>query len=475
MKVLKFGGSSLKDVASIKTVARIISSTKELRVVVFSAFAGVTDRLSNFLVECQRQGAEDRIRKFISQLKNEHLSLLEKSVPAKGERQTVYNLLTNSFNRLERFLYGVSYVEEISPRSRDLILSFGERFAVAIMSAALGRFGIRNRPFEADTIGMITDGDFGNATVILPVATKNLRRLFLPLLKSDVTPLVTGFFGCDSESRTTTFGRGGSDYSASVIAYALDARQLEIWKDVDGFLSVSPEIVQDRSQSRLSRRGTYAGKASRLLDVLSYDEAAELAYFGAEILHPRMVEPAMLKDIPIIIRNTFNPAKKGTAIIKKGYETKGVVKSIAYDQNIAVLKIHGAGVGYKLGALHDIVSHISKSGINIKSVITSQTCINLLLAKEDLDLAYQALHKAHIRVIEHLEKVKDIALIGIVGEGLVKTKGLAARVFGAVATAAVNVEMISAGASSVAYYFIIKEKGDALTRAIKAIHSEFFK
>ena len=458
MKILKFGGSSLKDTGSIRKIARIIAATREPKVVVFSAFSGVTDRLAGFLSECQKRGNENRIKRFVNKLKEEHFLLLKKSVPVRAKQQPAADALNNSFNRLERFLYGVSYVEEISPRSRDLILSFGERFAEAIMSAVLSYAGVKNRSFESDTIGMITDGDFGNATVLLPVATKNLRRLLLPLLKSGLTPLVTGFFGCDAESRTTTFGRGGSDYSASVIAYALNARQLEIWKDVDGFMSVSPEIV----------------KQSRLLNVLSYDGAAELAYFGAEILHPRMVEPVMLKNIPIMIRNTFNPTGKGTVIAKDGYEIKGVVKSITYDRNIAVLKIHGAGVGYKLGALQEIVSRISRSGVNIKSVITSQTCINLFVAKDDLERAYQSLSASggQIRVIEHLEKVKNIALIGIVGEGLIKTKGLAARVFQSVAEADVNVEMISAGASSVAYYFIVNDKD--VTRAVRAIHQEFF-
>lgn len=457
MKVLKFGGASLKSPAAFRDVARIIINTRGEKTVVLSALNGMTDNLIGFIRTISRKPQNEAlIKRFVRKLKDRHLSILGNAVGKRAIRAETIRALNLNLSKLERLFYGISYIEEVSNRSRDFIISFGERLIVLVMADVLHSMGAKAEPLEADKIGLITDGDFGKASAILSLATKNLRQNLTPLIRKGVTPLITGFFGCDRHQRTTTFGRGGSDYSASVVAYALDADQLEIWKDVDGFMSVSPKIV----------------RSGYLIDVLSYDEAAELAYFGAEILHPRMVEPAMLKKIPIIIRNTFNPKHKGTAIVAEGYERKGIVKGIAYDRNIAILKIHGAGVGYKPGVLQDITSSIANRGLNIKSVITSQTCINILLAEEDLEQAYQSLAKAHVNIIEHLEKVKGIALIGIVGEGLVKAKGLAAQVFKAVADEGVNVEVISAGASSVAYYFIIKDK--FLKRAVRAIYQQFF-
>ncbi|MFA5795427.1 MAG: aspartate kinase [Candidatus Brocadiia bacterium] len=457
MKVLKFGGASLKSPAAFRDVARIIINTKGDKAVVLSALNGVTDSLLGFIRTCSsKPSSQAQIKRFVQNLKTRHFDILKTALGKKAIRPETVRSLNLNLSKLERLFYGVSYVEEVSNRTQDFIISFGERLIVLVMAEVLQSLGARAEPLEADKIGMITDGDFGKASAILPLATRSLRHNLMPIIKKNAVPLITGFFGCDRYQRTTTFGRGGSDYSASVVAYALDADQLEIWKDVDGFMSVSPEIV----------------RSGHLLDVLSYDEAAEMAYFGAEILHPRMVEPAMLKKIPIIIRNTFNPKHKGTAIVAQGYKSRDIVKGIAYDRNIAILKIHGAGVGYKPGVLQDITASIVNRGLNIKSVITSQTCINILLAKDDLESAYQALTKARINVIEHLEKVKGIALVGIVGEGLVRAKGLAAQVFKAVADEDVNVEVISAGASSVAYYFIIKDK--FIKRVVRAIYLQFF-
>ncbi|MDI6732765.1 MAG: ACT domain-containing protein [Planctomycetota bacterium] len=503
IKVLKFGGASLRNAKSVRQVAEIILATKEDKAVVISAIEGVTDQLIRFLntLGPTNRKQEDAIKSFIASLKKQHLGILSKAIPThhsvraethktiqSGSSRQSRDSLQANIDKLERLFYGVSYLGEVSPRSRDLIISFGERFSVILLAEVLHTLGSRAQFIEADKVGLITDGDFGKASALLGPTTRNLRKALLPLITKGVTPIITGFFGCDQRGRTTIFGRGGSDYSASVVAYALDADGLEIWKDVDGFMSVSPEIVKtapklsppNRAPAPPRRRrgeslafgGGLRCDSAHIIDILSYDEAAELAYFGVEILHPRMVEPTMLKNIPIIIRNTFNPTHKGTSIVRQGYERKGVIKGIAYDKNISALKIHGAGVGYKPGVLREITDKIANLGINIKSVITSQTCITLLLNSNDLEEGYLAIRKAQIKVIEHLEKVSDVALIGVVGEGLIRTKGLAARVFRAVADANINVEMISAGASAVAYYFIVKNK--YLKQAVRAIYQEFF-
>jgi aspartate kinase len=242
-----------------------------------------------------------------------------------------------------------------------------------------------------------------------------------------------------------------------VIAAAMNAKLLELWKDVEGFMSADPKLEP----------------AAHHIDKLSYYEAAELSYFGARILHPRTSEPLIeTNPIPINIRNIKNPDGPPTVISRSAYEKSDIVKSVTYNRDIAVLKIWGPGVGYKPGIITDISELLSGSDVNIYSIITAQTCINLLLDKNDAEFAYSKINKMSGGVIEKVEVLDNIALIGVVGEGLLKAKGLAARVFTAVAKEKVAVDMISAGASKVAYYFIIPRKD--LKKTIHAIHEEYF-
>jgi aspartate kinase len=267
---------------------------------------------------------------------------------------------------------------------------------------------------------------------------------------------VPGFFGVSEAGDITTFGRGGSDYSAAVVAAALDAQRLEIWKDVDGFLSADPRMVH----------------TATLIPTLSYEEAAELAYFGAAILHPRTIEPVRAKNIPIIIKNTLNPEIQGSIITAESPKQTRAVKSVAHTTDIGILKVHASGVGARQGILGLVANRIAEAGINIKSVVTSQTCISLLLASGDLEAGHKALATLKPEPYQRIEKIDNVALIAIVGDGLLQCKGIAARCFGAVAKADVCIEMISFGPSRAALYFLVPR--EALNTTINAIHSTFF-
>jgi aspartate kinase len=454
MKVMKFGGSCLRQAKDFKKVTEIIREEKRPRIIVVSAIHGTTALIDDHL----RSGAteEARIPELLEELKDLHSKVIIEAVEDDDEKGKLITSVERRTKKLERVLYGVCYTEELTGRTKDLILSFGERLSAPILAACLRDKGLTALAFDTDRTGLITDSEFGNATAHLPSVQSEFSKTMLPKIMDGVIPVLTGYFGSDPEGRVTTFGKGGSDYSAAVVAYAVDAEVLEIWKDVAGFMSADPKMV--------------AG--ARTIERLSYLEAAELAYFGAKVLHPRSVEPVMGKRIPIQVKSMERPLDPGTLILGKGYETSQAIKSVAYSTDVAVLKVHGAGVGHKPGVLNDITGTVGEEGVNIRSVITSQTCISLLLDKEDIDRVYRALEKRGLPVVDMLEPVKDIALVGIVGEGIVSTKGLAARAFSAVASSGVNVEMISAGASTVAYYFIVKEKD--LGRTVKAVHSEFF-
>lgn len=241
-----------------------------------------------------------------------------------------------------------------------------------------------------------------------------------------------------------------------MVAAALDAERLDIWKDTAGFMSADPRLVPE----------------ARLIAVLSYEEAAELAYFGAKILHPRTVEPARRRKMKIAIKNTLAPDAEGSLITARSPRPRSVIKSVAYDTDIGILKVHASGVGARPGILGKVASCIAGHGINIKSVVTSQTCISLLLARRDMDAARQALMGIRPRPFRKVDRLEDVALIGIVGDGLLHREGIAARCFTAVADCRVNVEMISFGPSRAALYFLVKEKD--LASGVNAIHSTFF-
>jgi aspartate kinase len=392
----------------------------------------------------------------VRRIKETHERIANEAIRSKETRNATVRALDAKFQKLERLLFGVSYTEEVTDRTKALIVSFGERLAVILMQGVLEDQGTQAKALEADAIGIITDASFENATADLPAVKRNLKRSLLPLLRKGVVPVITGYFGCTPEGKITTFGRNGSDYSAAVVAYGLGADRLEIWKDVEGFMTADPKFVPGAKQ----------------VDRLSYYEAAELSYFGARILHPRTVEPLIDADIPIHIRSVEDPAAEGTIIHRAGAEREDVIRSVTCNRDIAVLKIHGAGVGHKPGIIGELGKRLSESGINIYSVITSQTCINLLLHKNDAARGLQELGKLSGGVIEKVDVLDSMSLIAVVGEGLLKTKGLAAKVFTAVAREKVNVEMISAGASDVAYYFIVDRKD--LEKAINAVHSEFY-
>jgi aspartate kinase len=461
MKVLKFGGASLKDGNSLKRICHIIISTESPKAIVLSAFNNVTNRLNDLLNNIlDKQINEKYIRNFVSNLKENHLSFLRQAISYNSIRPETHLLIDKKCNELEKLFNGLSYLNEMTDRSRDLILSFGERLSVIIADEALHHLGVDSKIIETDKAGLITDGYFGRASAILPVARQNLRKYLLPLIKRSITPIITGYFGCDTSGQTTTFGRGGSDYSAAIIAYILDADILEIWKDVDGFMNINPDIIP----------------SAGLIETLSYKEAAELAYFGSNILHPRTVEPVLLKNIPIVIRNTFTHSKKGTKIHNHSAKKTGKtsIKGITYETGIGLIKVHGygAGFGYNSEVINKITQCLLAANINIKTIVSAPTGIGLVLGKEDFDSGYAALNRTKIKLVSSFEKVKNQTLIGLVGEGLTQTKGLAARVFQAVSKGNINIVMISTGASSAAGYFIINTKD--LNKAITLLYREFF-
>ncbi|MHA2423859.1 MAG: aspartate kinase [Candidatus Thorarchaeota archaeon] len=452
---MKFGGGCLRDAEGFLQIAKILKKDRSSQnAIVVSAINGVTDKLSVAIQTALV--SEEQILELTNAIRDQHYGIVEASIKNPKIREMTIENIESHLRKLDRLLYGVTYTGEITDTVRILILSQGERLAATILASVFQDQGINAIALESDSIGVIADTVCDNATVDLRAAERNLNRHIKPLLKKGTIPVITGFFGCTPEGHTTSFGRNGSDYSASVVAYALGAKSIHVWKDVDGFMTADPKIIPSATR----------------IDTLSYLEAAELSYFGARVLHPRTVEPLSGTGIKIFIRNIQTPSEPPTVIQVDGETKHDVIKSVTCNQNIAVLKIHGAGVGHKPGIIGTIGQTMANADVNIYSILTSQTSINLLLDVADAGRSVDALRPLVGGVIENLELRTDVALIAVVGEGLISTKGLAASVFTAVAKNGINLEMFAAGASEVAYYFIVQR--DNMQQAIRSVHEIFF-
>jgi len=454
MKVIKIGGGCLNGRKTIAEIIGLLEQRGPGNIVVVSALYGITD----LLIESMQAALEDEkaIPRIMSRIRSRHLLVARYLILDAALMKQFSRDFSRSLIQLERLYYGLNFTRQVTPRLHDIISSFGERFSALLLAAAMQSRGIKAAYRLPQDIGLVTDGKFGDATVNMRQTRLNFSRRLLPMHTSRQVLFLPGFYGVSEQGEVTTFGRGGSDYSAAVVTAATGADLLEIWKDVDGFLSADPRFIPE----------------AMLIPELSYDEAAELSYFGARILHPRTMEPLRAARLPVVIKNTVDPDRPGSRITPDRTVSDGVVKSVAHTTDIGILKVHASGVGARRGALGRVAAGLAGSGINIKSVVTSQTCISLLLASEDLDAGEKALRELSPSPFRRLEAIRDIALISIVGEGLASRAGVAARCFAATAECRVNIEMIAFGPSPVAMYFITRKQ--ELKKAVAAIHSHFF-
>ncbi len=455
MITMKIGGSSLKSLESLDQVAElIISEPDDQKIVIVSAVHGVTDHLIKSTGEALE--TDRKIAGLLDYLQVLHHELILGCIKSMVYRRKILDETDYILSRLEKLLYGIAYTGECTCRTRDLVVSMGERLAVQLVAGCLLDKNQQAVALDADQIDIIATGDYGYGNADLNAISERLPNHLNPFLRTGTIPVITGFFGRTTDHRVITFGRGGTDYSAAVVAYAMSCDELQIWKDVDGFMTADPKM---------------AANVKPLLH-LSYDEAAELSYFGAKILHPRSVEPLAKKNIPAVIKNTFKPSLRGSVIGPERQQHEQIIKSVTFNHEIGALRLIGPSLGYQIGFLKRVISALTNANINIISVITAQTAVNLLLNKRDVVKSEEIIASLEISYVDEIEPILHASLVGVVGEGLAETKGLAARAFKALAMADVNVEMIVSGASRVATYFIINQN-DVKT-AVCAIHNEFF-
>jgi aspartate kinase len=455
--IMKFGGSSVGDGDRMKETARIIGKNRgKETVVVVSAMQGVTDRLVKIAGDVVDGIDEKRIKKFIKSLKNSHMTAAKKAVNGEHLDEVTVSI-EKLCTELMKVLVGVSYTGELTPRSLDYVMSFGERLSSPILSGALRSIDIESRPLTGFDAGIVTDSNFGSASPLWGATNKKIKRSFGKLGKE--VPVVAGFIAGDKEGNMTTLGRGGSDYTAAILGSALGVNEIWIWTDVDGILSSDPGLV----------------KGARIIDEISYAEAQELAYFGAEVLHPKTIAPAMEKRIPVRVKNTFSPKNEGTLIVKEQKKITDIVKAVAVKNDVALLTVSGVGMIGVPGIAAKLFSVLAEERANILMISqgSSEVNISFIIEKSDLKKAMRALKKAFpgkdfVTEIKHDD---DVSIVAVVGAGMRGTKGVAARVFGAAAKGGVNILMIAQGSSEVNISFVVSQK-DA-QKAVNALHKEF--
>jgi len=451
--VVKFGGSNLKSKEEIHHIVEVVRNYNQPIIVVVSAFYGVTNYLVDALGKARHyEEVAEKTIKYLFELK---IGLLNHFIEVEDLRNETISLVQNQLDELKNLLHGIALTGDASKALEDHLLSYGERLSAIFLNGILKSQGFESRVSFPETMGLVTDGEFGNASADFQLSTNRVRES----LSDDLIYIVPGFYGVSLDQKTTLFGRGGSDYSAAAIARCIGASSLDIWKDVEGFLSSDPKVV---------------GKPV-LIKKLSYNEAAELAYFGARILHPRTVEPLTDPRISIRIFNIYGSLdvnKPLTTISREKLVQNGVIKSVTYSDDFGMLKLKGPGVGLKPGILAKVTTALHLAGINISSVLTSQISINILLAKKDLPNAYAVVSAIELTTVDKLQMEDDISIVAAVGHGITDNYGIAARIFTALASESINVVMSCSGASPIVSYYLVRTCDR--TPAVKAIHHEFF-
>lgn len=451
--VVKFGGSNLKDSADYSRLANIVNAYDRPLVIVVSAYFGLTNRI----IEVLKKAIDNRhdIEVFIDELYSLKSKLINENIHDLQIREQAIIQLNKRIDKLHQTLKSIHFIGEIPGFLYDQVLSYGEKLNALLITAILKDRGFDCEEALPENIGLITDGVYGFSSTDFEAAADAVCQS----LEEDKIYIVPGFYGISAQGKTTLFGRGGSDYTAASIATCINARFVDVWKDVRGFLSADPKIVSDTT----------------CIHNLSYDEAAELSYFGAKILHPETVSPIKKAKIPLRIFDVENfdgdifPATIINGYTNQHHET---IKSISYSDDFGVLRLRGAGIGARPGILAEATHRLEEDKVNIKSVITSQTSINILLAKSDLERAFHSISKSPLKSVSKVSKKEDISVIAAVGDGLSHQPGVMAKILGAVASQNINIQTIVMGASAVSAYLIVA-CADRNT-AVTTIHESLF-
>ena len=479
MIVMKFGGTSVAGAAPMRQVAQIIRRfARRKPVVVVSALAGVTDDLLEMAGAAAR-GRTERMRRLLARLKSRHETTARElgldgtgrkgagggprgRVARDARRRAAAESWRADFAaaiaELESVLLGIALLREPGKRSLDLVVSFGERLSARLLAAHLVQIGLPARFADARDL-IVTDDTHGSALVDIAATGQRSRRALRPLVRAGQIPIVTGFIGRSHQGATTTLGRSGSDYTAALMAEALRAKEIWIWKEVDGVCTADPRIVD----------------GARVVPRLSYEEAAEMSHFGAEVIHPRTMQPARRAGIRIRIKNTFRPGGAGTVIASRPGRRGGPLLVGGLD-GMALVTIEGSGIYGRPGMVLRLLSPVALAGTNIYmlSMSSSEYNISFAVLESEVDRTARALERDFREQglfgeqVARLTVERGMALVSVVGADMRGQHGIAGRIFSALGDHGVNVVAIAQGSSE--YNVTVIVRASTMDRAVRAVH-----
>lgn len=445
---MKFGGTSVGDVAAFERVLNIVSSQNEnVPVVVVSAMTKVTDALLAAFDTAKKGEFYTSVAELEPQFER-HVKVAKHFIPerARGPFDAELILVRDELSDL---LMRTSRRSLPLAMLKDAVVSYGEQLSCRLLTEILKARGVNARHIDARRL-IMTDDEFGAAHPIVEETNEIVRLELGPVIRAREVPVLGGFIAGNRAGETTTLGRGGSDYSAALVAAALGARELQIWTDVTGVMTCDPRICSQ----------------ARTIPALSYEEAAELAYFGAKVLHPKTIKPAVDSAVPVRVCNTFKPDELGTMIVSRSGEVPNKIKSIAHKKNITILRITSARMLGAYGFMSAVFQVFDRHRTVIDVISTSEVSVALTLDDPgSIDNVVEELSR-----LGEVEVERGYAVICVVGEGLRASTGLAAKIFTTVSD--VNIALVSHGASAVNLTFVVKE--EVVADVIRKLHEEFF-
>ena len=429
-------------------------------VVVTSAMSGVTDTLIN-AAKAAAAGDRKPYREAREDLMAKHQMVAGQLIGDGVERAALGRLFDARLTAFERLCRSVDVLGELTPRGLDVISGTGERLSAPLLAAVLRANGVAAEWVDAAEI-VVTDDNFGNADPLIEPTTVHVESRLQPLLNGGVVPVITGFIGATKDGISTTLGRGGSDYSAAILGAALHADEVQIWTDVNGIMTADPRVVP----------------TARTIPEISYIEAAELAFYGAKVLHPKTILPAVERDIPILVLNTFEPDHSGTLVVKEPKPSKDVAKAITAIKGLTMIIVEGRGMLGVPGIAARTFTAVARAGANVLMISqsSSEQSISFVIREADRDAVIGQLQGEMAREMahHHIDQVRPldgIVIVAVVGAAMKGTPGVSARIFGALGEANINVIAIAQGSSECNISLVVA-RGDA-DDAVRRIHDAF--
>jgi aspartate kinase len=460
--VMKFGGTSVGSVDALNQAAGIVQAQAECwdnLVVVVSAMSGVT----NTLLQCAQAvalGDQDGYTRLIDELHAQHLQTVQGLIAAPEAEEALAGVVDDLIHELDIICSSAYVLGEVTPRGVDAICSFGERINARVFSGLLRQKGLPSQSMDATRL-IVTDSNFQNAHPIVDATRIKVRQNLAPILAQGKVVVVTGFIAANEQGVTLTLGRGGSDYTAAILGDALDADEVWTWTDVDGVLSADPRIVPN----------------ARVIPEISFNEVGEMAYFGAKVLHPKTIRPIVERDIPLWVKNTFNPAHPGTRISQDPPANPGKITAITAIRDLSLITVAGRGMLGVPGIAARTFAAVAQQDTSVLMISqsSSEQSICFIIPTANAKAVIESLEEEMAlelfrKDIDRVWAVDDMVVLSVIGAGMRDTPGVSARIFGALGRAGINVVAIAQGSSE--YSISMAVAAEDADRAVQQIHHD---